>query len=572
MAKLLPLTLFSILLQFASAQNDGNISLYISKQSSEFSKYSGSIQKSTDKHESGSVTLNTNGPITVATDPQQLTINPNESKTWTGTISADASAGPQAGQSANAKLTANSTTQYSRPKGTPTSSGETVLSTYQCGKCSNHPNGGEHEIVKRVSSYEKEFIIYSLNVTLEGKDIVCKGSSIILSAKGYPDGGAYSWKSLNESVIGVTGNEANGTVTCKTAGGYGTGEVEVTYTIEGVTYKEKKKITFFDLSIKLLDKSICDGKSVSVTVTPLPIGTDKAKVKEALGDIIIKSEPSTVVKGNIKKSTAIEFTTLDDQWVSTGKEAFWYSTQTACNTGSQYDIWAEATCGEGSLTSKKVQLQVNITFGNCLAGDASVNVKLPVLNKPLYKNPKVDWKNLIITFDQPEGDYPEIIIKGFIDPKTKNHYMYAIYNTGKFKLSQTKININTGKESQFYPLVQFEEEFHTKQFEGETNILELKNMLSAQDVINKLNGILQAKPYLINPNQPFEQQFAAYTAAAWGQFITQIEIKVNEFNNLSSVWAQTIRCRLEKEAKDALKAQFGDIYIADMPCAYKNCK
>ena len=113
------------------------ISLYVSKETGAYSKHSGSQSKSTDKYESGSVTLSTTGPIKYTVTPSTYSIGTEETKTWTGEIFPDTGAAPAPGSSADASITGNYDVKFSRPQGV--GSGGTVLSTHQCYPTNTEP-------------------------------------------------------------------------------------------------------------------------------------------------------------------------------------------------------------------------------------------------------------------------------------------------------------------------------------------------------------------------------------------------------------------------------------------------
>ncbi len=223
---------------FCFGQSAG--SLYLSKQTGEFSRLTGTGSKSTDRYENGTVTMSHTGPISWSIDPSDLSISPNESKSWSGDVQPDVAAGPSPGSSVEATITGDYDVNYSRPAGT--GSGGTVTSTYSCGdSCWYHPTGGDHEIVNRVGTIERSLTVYSIEVTLP--DTIClKKADSGNSASGdgtatpFPaSGGSFEWTVISGPF--TLTNDRSQVVSISTNDTLATGKVKVKFTIEGVSYE-----------------------------------------------------------------------------------------------------------------------------------------------------------------------------------------------------------------------------------------------------------------------------------------------------------------------------------------------
>ena len=225
-----------------TAQESGG-SLYMSKQTGEYSTLTGSGSKTTDKHESGSVTITNTGPISWSVDPSEFSISPEETKNWTGTVQPDVAAGPAPGSSAEATITGDYDVNFSRPAGT--GSGGSVTSTYSCGEggCSYHTEGsGDHEMVNKTGTIDRTLTVYSIEVTLP--DTICltqnetgNSASGTGTATPYPTGGGtYEWTVVSGPL--TLTNDQSQTVSIESSDASATdGKVKVKFTIEGVSYE-----------------------------------------------------------------------------------------------------------------------------------------------------------------------------------------------------------------------------------------------------------------------------------------------------------------------------------------------
>lgn len=242
------------LLPFLLAGQPSSGALYLSKQTGKFSTLSGSGSKSTDQHESGSVTITHTGPITWTLTPSDISIGPNESKSWSGTIQPDMAAAPEPGASAEASIRGDYDVNFSRPAGTGTAG--TVTGTYSCGdSCWYHPSGGSHELVNHTGFIERAITVYSIEVKLP--DTICLAKSKTANsatgtatAEPFPAGGGnFEWTVLNGPVTITNGNSqtASFELTDTTVTD---ARVKVKFTIEGVSYEAEAPVKACDCNCK----------------------------------------------------------------------------------------------------------------------------------------------------------------------------------------------------------------------------------------------------------------------------------------------------------------------------------
>lgn len=240
-------TVFLMLTVATANLNAQPTTFYVSKQTGNKSQYSGTYTKAADRYESGNVTVSTSGPITYTINPAGLTISPNETKTWNGTISPDVAASPAAGSMAPASISANYSIVYSRPYGAGTNG--TVSSTYYCsdngsasgnGGCTVH-NGspGAHEIVNDNGTYTHNVTVVSILVDVP--DTICLGHTgeKDVTAMSFPaTGGTYLWSSSSADVL-IT-NATQKTAHIKLLDTNVTNAVvKVVFTIDGITYEDQ---------------------------------------------------------------------------------------------------------------------------------------------------------------------------------------------------------------------------------------------------------------------------------------------------------------------------------------------
>jgi hypothetical protein len=234
---------------FTSMRLFGQVNLYISKQTGEHSIFTGSQSKTTDQHESGSVSISTSGPIQWSLIPYQFSIGPNETKTWYGTVWGDVAAGPAPGQSVPASITGNYQVTYSRP---------------------TNNNSTGHEIVNTNGTESVSFIVHSVNVESTDSVLLCPDQEKVLHSVGYPAGGTYSWVSGNGVTITAGANTSEPTIKCAVPG---LSTARVTYMIGGVSYSRTVLVKCMEPSLTLscgdtLQVGIDERFQIRATVRP----------------------------------------------------------------------------------------------------------------------------------------------------------------------------------------------------------------------------------------------------------------------------------------------------------------
>lgn len=257
--------------------------IYISKQTGQSSNFNGSYAKQTDNFEQGTVSLSTSGPLVYGVTPNDLSIQPNQNKSWDGNVTGNVASAPDPGNSVNAQLIANYDIQYSRPYGVGTNG--SVQSTYYCsdngsasgnGGCAFHgTTPGAHEIVRDAGQKAVDFTVYSINITLP--DTVCLGKTgeKAVTPISFPaQGGNFVWSSTNSNVQITNATEQTATIklldtTIKNA------TVKVEFTIEGISYETSAVLSTCDCSCKPIKNGIDAGPvHLTFNVDPSPVNPD----------------------------------------------------------------------------------------------------------------------------------------------------------------------------------------------------------------------------------------------------------------------------------------------------------
>ncbi len=237
--------LFTLLVLLFPRQSFTQYFLYVSKQTGEFSKHNGNGTKTTDDYESGTVTINAEGPLKWSVNPADLSIGPNETKTWTGWVAPDPAKAPAPGSSVQATLKGNYNVTFSRPS---VGGGDgNVVGGYDCGKCPAHPDGGHHDIINKIGTEQRDFTIYSIKVDVSD-DIQCINGVAELTADIFPGhGGEVLWTTPSGQLNGQTVNYVLPPALMNIP-------VSAKFTIEGVSYQDAgtikvAKLTGFDLPV-----------------------------------------------------------------------------------------------------------------------------------------------------------------------------------------------------------------------------------------------------------------------------------------------------------------------------------
>lgn len=206
--------LFMVLSYSIGLAQMGPFPLYVSKQTGEFSTYSGSKSYTSDCCESGSASLTTQGPIKVDYSPA-LSMGPEESKTWQGTITPDVAGAPAPGSSTSASFTVDYDFQYWTEDGEP--------------------------LPSKQGSETVNFTVYSIKVDIPDETKLCYNTPVTITADAYPSGGEFEWTSGSSNI--ELENENSQTVTVKFVGPErGLEDISIKYTIEGVSYTDEGKV------------------------------------------------------------------------------------------------------------------------------------------------------------------------------------------------------------------------------------------------------------------------------------------------------------------------------------------
>jgi len=225
--------------------------LYVSKQTGEFTKQNGEGSKKTDDYESGTVNVTAEGPLLWNVNPNDFSIGPNQTKTWTGWIQPDPAKAPEPGTSVQAILKGDYNVTFSRPGG---GSGGNVIGGYDCGKCPVHADGGHHDIVNKIGTETREFTIYSIKIDIPDKTNCILGQAQ-LSADAFPPHGQVTWTTPAGQ---LNGNPVNYNIPA----GVGSFPVSATLNIDGVTYTDVGMVKV--ASLKTFDLPVCANAKTDV--------------------------------------------------------------------------------------------------------------------------------------------------------------------------------------------------------------------------------------------------------------------------------------------------------------------
>ncbi len=225
--------------------------LYVSKQTGEYSSYTGSQSKTTDKNENGTVTITTQGPILYSVTPNDFTIGPNETKTWVGKVYPDVSNSPAPGLSAPAKLNGHFQVHFKSGGIWDAEENRWV----QEGKVSDQSG-----------DVPFDFNVYSIKVSIP--DTICIGQSKTgeVDALPYPenDGGSFSWSVLSGTAVSLS-NTNSKTVTIKLNDTTSLTPIKVVFVIQGVSYSAVAMVKYCRVSCH------CDPAITNMNFGPLQV-------------------------------------------------------------------------------------------------------------------------------------------------------------------------------------------------------------------------------------------------------------------------------------------------------------
>jgi hypothetical protein len=208
------------------------LSLYMSKQTKEFTYVEGNYQKKSDEFESGNCVITREGPINYYVAPAP-TYGPNDSIDWTGNVKPDVYNGPTPGSSAPAKLIGDYSVYYSKP-GQFAGTQRTCDAYYidaQGGVHDPHGCGGFHTVVNKTGKGEIKYNVVSIKNDIP-EDIPFQDNIAHVHASTYPYGeGTVYW----QTPAGFfTGKDITFSVNPNQAGK----EIISTLEVEGITYTD----------------------------------------------------------------------------------------------------------------------------------------------------------------------------------------------------------------------------------------------------------------------------------------------------------------------------------------------
>lgn len=241
----------------------GQIPIYVSKQTGQFTKFQGSSQLSTKGQESINASLTFEGPLTYSLSPSSFTIGPNSTGSFDGSIFPKMDACPESGNSTNATLICN----YSR--------------TYAKGGVFDVPSGtwlrSQSKVVEN-DVKKTQFIIHSIGAEFEKSSFELCNGNLLLEPSVYPKGGKVSWKTKGNytKLVFLDGDSSKAFVEINfNTNNYpnfpAMDSITVTYSFGDVTYSSTCKVSIpYELSN---DPNGCAIKIVRPGYTNLGINT-----------------------------------------------------------------------------------------------------------------------------------------------------------------------------------------------------------------------------------------------------------------------------------------------------------
>jgi hypothetical protein len=334
-------------------QSGSNTSLYLSKQTNQYSSFTGSDSKTTDKHENGSVIVSTSGPIKYSVTPADFSIGPNQTKTWTGIISPDMSAAPAAGSSASGSITGHFQVHYKVGGVFDPSTGKWVV------------DGVDKDTSGDVT---ENFTVYSIKASLP--DTICIGSSMqgsatVVTFPANGEGATYNWEIIGTSIAISLTNTNSQTVSISMADSSIMVPIKVTYTIQGVEYSTTSIVKHCTCQCGNITGGMTFGP-ISATFNAPPASSspdgqgfcsysvNNASFNISLNGIISKQASITGANVSFKKN---------------------------CQTGAWKDVsitWnGDLDIGDLSFINGKLKsLNLSVSTAGNLSGSATINVSM----------------------------------------------------------------------------------------------------------------------------------------------------------------------------------------------------
>jgi len=384
--------IFILMFGNAYAQQSAT-TLYVSTQNGQSSVYSGSYSKSTDRYENGTVNISKTGPVIYTINPPDLSISPNETKSWTGTVKADPSTSPAPGNSASANITANYTIGYSRPYGTGTNG--TVQSTYYCtsstssgggsssgsgstGGCPYHgTTAGVHEIVSVSGVQTLSFTVISILADLP--DTLCLGASGSgqVNVTTFPlAGGTYSWVALSSAVTIANADQKDPTVTLTDTSVHNA-RIKVTFTIGGVSYSDVAVVSTCDCSCRPITGGITVGPvHLTFNAPPqstLPDGSGDCKYVANDAGVAIKMDGSISRQAQVDHNVHVAFSRNCKTSVLGNVSIDWVAA-----AGGEIPMPDIAVNGVNILKIKLKEFHLQVATNGNLSGTVKINAMIPI--------------------------------------------------------------------------------------------------------------------------------------------------------------------------------------------------
>ncbi|MFI5222505.1 MAG: hypothetical protein ACHQK8_09280, partial [Bacteroidia bacterium] len=244
-------TIYTILFSFFVLQSfaqekESDVILYYSHQTGKSTSHSGTYHKKTDAHEHGTVNFSTTGPVKYQLNPTDLSIQPNEDKTWTGTIMVDALSAPEPGNMAKASVTGTFDILFSQR---------------------DKKDSTKTETVNLKGSKTVNITVYSLDLRVHDTIAVCYNAQPFITSGGYPEGGVYKWEISGNANIIAGSDEATMQLTPINAG---MALAKITYTLEDISITKNVVIQIIRPSKILLPDSLWLDSGVTKTLQVLP--------------------------------------------------------------------------------------------------------------------------------------------------------------------------------------------------------------------------------------------------------------------------------------------------------------
>lgn len=294
------------------------------------------------------------------------------------------------------------------------------------------------------------------------------------------------------------------------------------------TSKKQTTILILGYEVQHLGGSVCDGNSANISIKPKPSAEPISMLNHFSG-LTLQSEPDHFLGGygNVVGNTNLVFDPISSAFTSKIQNVIWFSTDlfNHNNQTSSYKLLGTASL-DGKIVkaaeSSLSKLTVDTDFGTCLNGSASSN--------NFFKGTPT------LTTTPVAGGFTTIV------------------GIGLFRRQPTTVisTAPTPVSSQYFTLVTAEENYHAGQHAGANGTV-LAMLWDAPSVIANTNA---RGPFMATT------LVGSQTAAS-----TAFVAERNTEDSRSIILANSLRCAVEKEAKDAI----GAVYRIQYKNAYPSC-